>query len=557
LVSDLNNNLTSVTDPDSNTTTYTYDAHGHVLTATNALGTTSFSYDADGNLTSTTDADGRSRMFVYDDLGRKIDEFWHDASGTVTNTVNDTYDKDGRLLTESDNTSLLTYTYDALGLVATVSNAGTPGAPTVVMTYTYDAASHVTQRSDTINNQAAGTTASTYNVLGLLTQEVQSGGTLPADSVTFTYNAAGQVTRIARFADAAGTQAVASSSDAYDTAGRLTGITTTRGTSTLAAYTVSYNADDQVSALTTSDGQSTYTFSPSGQLNAATAGAGPAESFTYDASGNRTGTVITIGADNTPSADASFTYTYDANGNLISQTSKSTGAITTYTYDDRNRLISVVTKSAAGTVTQQVAYTYDLLDRLISRTLTPVGQGATSVSYTVYDGSSSTIAYQFSPSGTDRALDDPAVDQVLADSNLSGSVSWYLTDPENTVRDVINSSGVSLDHIVYGSFGNIASETQLGVNLLAAFGGAGAGATLDRSTGLVLIGSRAYDPAVGRFLQPNPAGFSAGDPNLYLYAGNDPVDGDNPTQLPAAIRVRGRPILTFGLPHPLGPVDHA
>ena len=54
-------------------------------------------------------------------------------------------------------------------------------------------------------------------------------------------------------------------------------------------------------------------------------------------------------------------------------------------------------------------------------------------------------------------LDGPAVDQVLADSSSTGSISWYLTDEENTVRDVINSSGVNVDHIVYGTLGNIVS----------------------------------------------------------------------------------------------------
>ena len=87
------------------------------------------------------------------------------------------------------------------------------------------------------------------------------------------------------------------------------------------------------------------------------------------------------------------------------------------------------------------------------------------------------------------------------------------------------------------------------MNLLAAF----EGGLLDRATGLEFIDSRAYDPTMGLFLQQAPAGFSAGDPNLYLDNGDDPVDAGNPADA-LTLQVEGRPILTFGLKHPSGPV---
>jgi RHS repeat-associated protein len=42
---------------------------------------------------------------------------------------------------------------------------------------------------------------------------------------------------------------------------------------------------------------------------------------------------------------------------------------------------------------------------------------------------------------------------------------------------------------------------------------------------------RFYHPALGRFLQPDPTGFDAGDMNLFRYCGDDPVDGSDPTGL--------------------------
>jgi RHS repeat-associated protein len=41
--------------------------------------------------------------------------------------------------------------------------------------------------------------------------------------------------------------------------------------------------------------------------------------------------------------------------------------------------------------------------------------------------------------------------------------------------------------------------------------------------------ARAYDPALGRFLQTDPAGYEAGDMNLYAYVGNNPLNEIDPS----------------------------
>ena len=43
--------------------------------------------------------------------------------------------------------------------------------------------------------------------------------------------------------------------------------------------------------------------------------------------------------------------------------------------------------------------------------------------------------------------------------------------------------------------------------------------------------ARLYQPELGRFLQPDPSGFSGGDYNLYRYCDNDPVNKSDPTGL--------------------------
>src|SRR5204862_5482777 len=43
--------------------------------------------------------------------------------------------------------------------------------------------------------------------------------------------------------------------------------------------------------------------------------------------------------------------------------------------------------------------------------------------------------------------------------------------------------------------------------------------------------NRLYQPELGRFMQPDPKEFGAGDYNLYRYCHNDPVNHTDPTGL--------------------------
>ena len=52
------------------------------------------------------------------------------------------------------------------------------------------------------------------------------------------------------------------------------------------------------------------------------------------------------------------------------------------------------------------------------------------------------------------------VDELLARTGSGGTSAWYLTDKLDSVRDIVSSSGSTLDHVVYDSFGNITSETN-------------------------------------------------------------------------------------------------
>jgi hypothetical protein len=86
------------------------------------------------------------------------------------------------------------------------------------------------------------------------------------------------------------------------------------------------------------------------------------------------------------------------------------------------------------------------------------------------------------------------VDVVMAQEDVSaGTVTWPLTDNLNSVRDVVNASGAVIDHLVYNSFGQIASESDSSAPHLQG----DTGAFTDPLTGLVNDWHRWYDPVTG------------------------------------------------------------
>jgi RHS repeat-associated protein len=71
----------------------------------------------------------------------------------------------------------------------------------------------------------------------------------------------------------------------------------------------------------------------------------------------------------------------------------------------------------------------------------------------------------------------------------------------------------------YDEFGNVVLDTNPGFQPFGFAGG-----LYDRDTGLVRFGARDYDPEAGRWTARDPIGFAGGNPNLYQYVGNDPVN---------------------------------
>jgi RHS repeat-associated protein len=146
-----------------------------------------------------------------------------------------------------------------------------------------------------------------------------------------------------------------------------------------------------------------------------------------------------------------------------------------------------------------------------------------------------------------RYLNGPAVDQVLADEQLSpvtggydlttpGNVVWTLTDQQNTVRDLAtysNGTTTVVNHLDYSPFGQILSQTNPAtgnpamVTSLFAY----AGRPTDPATGLENDRARIYDAALMRFISEDPTSLTAGDTNVDRYCGNSPTNAVDPSGL--------------------------
>jgi len=311
------------------------------------------------------------------------------------------------------------------------------------------------------------------------------------------------------------------------------------------------DTDGRITNFTNTDGYSNYTYDANDQVTVVDHSYQTDETYTYDANGNRTNTGYTTGTNNRVPSDGTYNYTYDDEGNRISQTKISDSTQVEYTWDYRNRLTDVVNKNASGTVTKPVQYKYDVFDRRIGKKIDATGDGTyESATYWVYDDAGKRdpntrtalddIVLEFNDADGDgsglatlstRYLHGPGVDQILASEATSGNVvTCALADHQGTVRDMIRyASGTTtvVNHRKYDAFGTVTSESDATVKFLYSY----TGREWDGDAGLYYYRARWYDGKIGRFISEDPMGFAAGDTNINRYAGNSTPNAADPSGL--------------------------
>ncbi|MCY7338150.1 MAG: RHS repeat-associated core domain-containing protein, partial [Chamaesiphon sp.] len=211
----------------------------------------------------------------------------------------------------------------------------------------------------------------------------------------------------------------------------------------------------------------------------------------------------------------------DKEGNRTKRTKIVGGVVDEYEWDYRNRLTKVTTKDGSGAgavVTQIVGYEYDVDDQRVSKTVNGV------VEKYIIDRNQ--IAYVTDASGTQtfHYLYGTNVDAVMAQDSPTGMV-WSLSDRLGSVNLLTDAGGAVVDKRTFDSFGRVLSETNPSVKFRYGY----TGREQDKETGLDYYRARYYDAANGRFISVDPAGFGAGDTNLYRYVGNSSTMYTDPT----------------------------
>jgi RHS repeat-associated protein len=332
----------------------------------------------------------------------------------------------------------------------------------------------------------------------------------------YAYRGDDSVATITRNAGGVGTNTVGTTANTYDGLGRLTEITHKPSAPGSAAipYGYTFDAASRISTFTTPEGPSTLALDATDQLKSASL---TKESYSYDNTGNRTGTGLVTGKGNRLLSDSTYRYGYDAEGNRTTKfidvdksgtLTASDTDITLSGYDQRNRLVAVshvnawtaTQASAVAAFTAQgtavpgsdleLRYSYDYADRRIRRSMDAdgiAGVGQASVSFAAYAGDVRTLEIarpndklvvavatgqvigflgqvverNFYGNGEDEIL---AVDKITWNgSTPTTSTFWTFADHQGTIRDIVSGNagtrGQVVEHRQYDSFGKILART--------------------------------------------------------------------------------------------------
>jgi RHS repeat-associated protein len=121
------------------------------------------------------------------------------------------------------------------------------------------------------------------------------------------------------------------------------------------------------------------------------------------------------------------------------------------------------------------------------------------------------------------------VDEVVMESD--GSNRFPLQDGASSSLAYVDAAGNVIERYAFDPFGEVRIFAPDGVTArpASAIGGiVRYGGHQHLAVGRYDARARVYDPRLGRFLQPDPAGL-ADSPNLYIYAHHDPIDFADPT----------------------------
>ena len=241
------------------------------------------------------------------------------------------------------------------------------------------------------------------------------------------------------------------------------------------------------------------------------------ETYTYDGVGNRatasnaTGT-ITHNANNELLKYGDISYNYDANGNMVAQTSAT--ETRQYVYNAQNRLVRV--EDGSGGVIAE--YFYDPFGRRLWKEM------ESTRTYFFYADEGLVAEYDENGNGL-RSYGYTPDSSWTTDPlwlKQGGDYYWYQNDHLGTSQKLIDITGTVVWAAQYTAFGEAQIQVETVTNNLRF-----PGQYFDDETGLHYNWFRYYDPEIGRYIRIDPIGM-AGGINVFTYASNTPMNASDP-----------------------------
>ncbi len=565
---------TAVDDPDMGKSSTVYDANGQVERVTSNAGKTvlTYGYDNLGRETSMSSGADQLAAWIWDEpgvpggKGQITSTVGRDADGNAYTTKIAEFDKRGRPLKSTTTipanvTGLAgsyttTYGYDAADHITAIGYPAAGGLAAETVTASYDAYGYPEQLKSSLGNtvyiddnafdaygrligrdygpKTGGTGARAYRSYGyddtagtrwlrsISTTSTVNGITTESQKDTYSYDLAGKIIEIREQANG---QTAQSQCFKYNPLGSLTN-----------AYTRAAQGDCVTTASDfkgPSPYQTAYTYDRLGNLQSVTdtdsAGKATKRDYLYPGYDDA-GTWTTPDTDQPHgvrkinhiadgATTSSDTFTYDADGRMTTRVEPAAGKNTDYTWTKLGQLATVKTTKSTGS--ELTRYTYDADGSVLVRTTpseTVAYLGATELRTT--DGKAVTATRYYTSAGATVAMRTTGPD--------GGRLTYLMADPQASTQLNINSLTGAAERRRYTPFGDDRSGS-----LPAGTDQGFLGKPEDTSTGLSLLGARAYDPKLGRFLSGDPLNFPYRPQNLsaYSYSHNDPINFSDPTGL--------------------------
>ena len=521
--------VTSFTDPRGLTTSFAYNGFGDLVSETSPdRGTMTYTYDKRGLVTSMTDGRGVVTNYAYDDGGRLIAKTFP-SDPTLDQSF--TYHNDpaqpqniGTLATVTDQSGQTNYANDpARGAFAL--DQRTMGGVSYSTTYDSDAVGQTTAITYPGGSQALMAYDQDGNLTGVqwrVYDPQTSTYAAPVDVVSgMTYLPFGPMASMT-YGDGGVLTAT------FDMSYRLTGLLDVRSGITLRDVTYGWTTRDNLESVTDNldpTQNETFGYSPREFLSSADGAWGELD-WLYDGVGNRTQQMSYAGG-----VTETDVYTYPATSNRLDQIVFGSGGGRTLTYDaagnvtfdNRNGPGYGYNYDAAGRMSSfaingviQAEYAYNALGQQVVRRLTQAGQTI----HSLHDREGNRIAeYLY-----DESLQTSSLirEYIWANGTVVGvyeNGTLYFVRTDHIGRPVFATdvNGTVAWEASYLPFGGIEASSGPNPNPNLRF----PGQWFQSETGLHQNWMRDYDPTTGRYMQADPLGLVDGA-SVYGYALQNP-----------------------------------